>query len=358
MCTCARTCPRKQRASEFWNNIPGTFLHICHSSLYRCELFRAEQLQCPLAHLARQQKSNWLIDGNLFFVWSRNRRETQIHTQNFQFLPKCSPAFSEASTVSLKNHRKQASERDGDKPELSLRAIDCVGVIFSASWLRLEYHPPDPLTGRCNSVAAAVGVTARPECGAVGALWARQGDAGELRSQVIISKSCSMRWTSLAVWRQTLVWCCSRFIRDEVDHLCCCCTSLSCSSRKHSLLITIAPRRASLSACRSLCSLPAISDSFHQYLMFLHWLSCPLHPDFMPLRSHGAKSALCFITHGTLSNCKLWQVKPPSALAKVLISLSVWEEGRWRPGRINTKYHPWMVSRLLQQPRRQPFTSS
>lgn len=199
------------KRGESWKNIPSTFGRICHSSLSRCELVRAEQLRRPLAHLARQQKSNWLIDGNLFCVWSRGRRETQIHTRTHTdgILEEKPSKISRIKCVDETENiaadgemsryaqsarprsprpprspeRITANTRPSEmetRPELSLRAIDCVGGIFSASWLRLEYHPPDRLPGRCTWVAAA-----RPERG-------RSSRSALNTPQV----SCTHRWSS------------------------------------------------------------------------------------------------------------------------------------------------------------------
>lgn len=232
---------------------------------------------------------------------------------NFQLLTKCSHSFSEVSTLSLKNHRKHASERDGDKDRAQLTGHWLCRCDLFSLLLGLEYHPLDPLTGICNWVGAAVRAAARPECRAAGAPLIRQGAAGELHSGLCTSHHLQELQhdvnllgefkanVGLMLWPLRQGW---------SGHFCCCCTSLSYSSRKHSLLITIAPRRHPLSACRIPCWVPAISDSFHQYHMFLHWLSCPPHPEFTLLRSHGAKSALCFITHGTSSDRwsrPLWQ---------------------------------------------------
>lgn len=100
---------------------------------------------------------------------------------NFQLLTKCSHTFSEASTVSLKNHRKHASERDGDKDRAQLTGHWLCRCDLFSLLLRLEYHPLDPLTGTCNSVDTG------PECWAAGAPWIRQGAAGEWRSGLCTS---------------------------------------------------------------------------------------------------------------------------------------------------------------------------
>lgn len=75
---------------------------------------------------------------------------------NFQLLTKCSHSFSEVSTLSLKNHRKHASERDGNKDRAQLTGHWLCRCDLFSLLLGLEYHPLDPLTGICNWVGAAV----------------------------------------------------------------------------------------------------------------------------------------------------------------------------------------------------------
>lgn len=107
---------------------------------------------------------------------------------NFQLLTKCWPTFSEAFTVSIKNHRKHASERDGDKDTAQLTGHWLCRCDLFSLMLRLEYHPLDPLTGIRNPLDAAAGAAAWPERRAAGAAISTcQGAAGELCSHLCTS---------------------------------------------------------------------------------------------------------------------------------------------------------------------------